>query len=74
MALIIKDIKRVFRITKKGANTIILDDPNPNFTPEEVLSFYSGAHPELTTSNVAPMVMENDEAVYEFVTTVGNKG
>lgn len=74
MALIIKDIKRVFRITKKGSPTITLEDPNPNFTPEEVLNFYSGTYPELTTSNVAPMKMENDEAVFEFVTTVGNKG
>lgn len=73
MALIVTDIERKFKM-KKGSEKIVLDDPNPAFTPEEVLSFYSNVHPELTTATVGPMVMENDQANYEFVTTVGTKG
>ncbi|MDP3561736.1 MAG: PRTRC system protein C [Legionellaceae bacterium] len=73
MALIITNIEREFKMKKSG-NPTTLADPNPALTPEEVLSFYSNAHPELTTATVAPMKMENDKAVFEFVTTVGTKG
>ena len=73
MALITTEAKRVFKFKKKGEE-VVLDDPNPAFTPQEVLSFYSNAYPELTTSNVGNPVVEDDEAVYEFVTTVGTKG
>ncbi len=73
MPLLTTDINRQFKM-KKGTETIVLEDPNPSFTPEEVLSFYSNAHPELTTATVGPMKMENDEAIFEFSTTVGTKG
>lgn len=69
MALQISKYKRVF---KHG--TADLADPNPNMTPEEVMSFYSNQYPELTTSNVHGPKIEGDCAVYEFKTTVGTKG
>ena len=47
MALNITGLKRVF---KYGNRT--LDDPNKNMTPDEVMAFYAGTYPELTTSNV----------------------
>jgi PRTRC genetic system protein C len=73
MALVSTEVKRVFKFKKSGKD-VVLDDPNPAFTAEEVLSFYSGAYPELTTSNVGTPTIKDDEAVYEFVTTVGTKG
>ena len=51
-----------------------LDDPNKNMTPDEVMAFYAGTYPELTTSNVHGPKIEGSKAVYEFKTTVGTKG
>lgn len=69
MALQISNYKRVF---KHG--TVALADPNPNMTPEEVMNFYSNQYPELTTSNVHGPIIEANEAIYTFKTTVGTKG
>ena len=69
MALQVSTYKRVF---KHG--NITLADPNPDMTPEQVMGFYSNQYPELTTSNVHGPVIEGEEAVYTFKTTVGTKG
>lgn len=69
MALNITGLKRVF---KHGTKT--LKDPDTTMSPEEVMSFYAGQYPELTTSNVHGPKVEGTEAVYEFKTTVGTKG
>lgn len=69
MALDIRGLKRVFRYNGKE-----LKDPNKSMSPEDVLQFYSGSYPELTTSNVHGPRVEKDKAVYEFKTTVGTKG
>ncbi len=69
MALNIKDIDRVFK-----HKNLELSDPNPSMAPEEVMSFYAGTYPELTTSNVHGPVIKDDKAVYEFKTTIGTKG
>lgn len=69
MALNIKGIQRVF----KYKNTE-LSDPDAGMTPEEVMSFYSGTYPELTTSNVQGPKIEADKAIYEFKSIVGTKG
>ena len=69
MPLQIQGVKRQFKHGNRQ-----LDDPDPNMTPEEVMQFYAGTYPELTTSNVHGPKMEGDVAVYEFKTTVGTKG
>lgn len=69
MALNVKSYKRVFK-----HNGQTLSDPDPSMSPEEVMNFYSNQYPELTTSNVHGPKVENDQAVYEFKTTVGTKG
>ncbi|WP_181214325.1 PRTRC system protein C [Phocaeicola faecicola] len=73
MALEIKGLKRVFKL-KKGSETLLLDDPNPNMAPSEVMDFYSLTYPELTTATPHGPVIEDDCAVYEFKTTIGTKG
>lgn len=73
MALNVKDITRKF-VFKKDDKDIVLDDPNPRFTPDEVMSFYSNSYPELTTSTVSGPIISDDVAKYEFKTTVGTKG
>jgi len=69
MALQIQGVKRQFKYGNRQ-----LDDPDPEMTPEEVMQFYAGTYPELTTSNVHGPKMEGEVAVYEFKTTVGTKG
>lgn len=69
MALNITGLKRVF---KHGSLT--LNDPDPSMSPEEVMSFYAGTYPELTTSNVHGPKVEDGVANYEFKTTIGTKG
>lgn len=73
MALEIKGLKRVFKL-KKGSETLLLDDPNPNMAPSEVMDFYSLNYPELTTATPHGPIIEDDCAVYEFKTTIGTKG
>lgn len=69
MALNVKVFPRVFK-----HKDLLLDDPNPNLSPEEVMAYYSNQYPELTTSNVFGPKIENEQAIYEFKTTVGTKG
>lgn len=69
MALDITGLKRVF---KYGNQT--LNDPDRSMSPEEVMSFYAGTYPELTTSNVHGPRLNEGVAVYEFKTTIGTKG
>lgn len=69
MALNLIGLKRVFKFGNKT-----LSDPDKSMTPDEVMNFYAGTYPELTTSNVHGPKVEDGQAVYEFKTTVGTKG
>lgn len=69
----VTSVPRKFKF-KKGNEVLTLDDPNPNFTKEEVLSIYSGTYLELTTATVGEPELKDGVAVYEFKTTVGTKG
>lgn len=69
MALNLAGLKRIFKF---GNRT--LSDPDKSMTPDEVMNFYAGTYPELTTSNVHGPKVEDGQAVYEFKTTVGTKG
>lgn len=53
MALEIKGMKRVFKM-KKNSQEIVLDDPNVNMSPAEVMDFYSMNYPELTGNRRRP--------------------
>lgn len=73
MALTVKGMTRSFTF-KKGNETIKLTDPLPSESPEAVMIYYSNLYPELTTATVFGPVIENDQAVFEFKTTLGTKG
>lgn len=73
MALEVTNLKRVFKFKKDG-KFLELPDPNKDFTADDVIQFYSGQHPELTTCTIDGPKIEDDAAVYEFKTTVGTKG
>ena len=67
------EILREFSASVAGAE-ITLPDPNPAFTVGEVMQFYSGKYPELTTANWTGPEIINDKRVYTFSTILGNKG
>lgn len=73
MALEITNLKRKFSFKKDG-KTITLPDPNTDFNVDEVMSFYTTQHPELTTSTVKGPKINGEFQEFEFVTTVGTKG
>lgn len=69
MALQVKKLERVFKFKENK-----LPDPNPSFSPQEVLEFYTSDYPELTNANVGGPEIEDDKTYYEFKTTLGTKG
>lgn len=75
MALQIKGMSRTFKF-KKGTEYVTLQDPdpNPNLSPDMVMSYYSNFYPELTTATVHGPVIRDDRTEYEFKTTIGTKG
>lgn len=73
MALQTTTLEREFRFKKDGTE-ISLPDPNPEFSVNEVMQFYSGQYPELTTATLEGPKMQGNAAVYSVKTTVGTKG
>jgi PRTRC genetic system protein C len=73
MALATQILKREFKFKKDGT-TVTLPDPNPEMSLEEVMQFYSGQYPELTTANMGEPEVDGNKAVYNVKTTVGTKG
>ena len=73
MGLTVTQIERVFKLTHEGEE-IVLDDPNPSLTPNEVLKLLSGTYPSINNSNIIGPVIENDKSVYEFTNNIGTKG
>lgn len=75
MAIKIANAQRLFILKrKKDSDNVILFDPNPKMDPIDVMKFYSGEHPELTSSTVTGPVMKEEKAVYSFETIIGEKG
>lgn len=73
MALTIKGLERVFTFQKNNKE-VMLDDPNPAMTPDQVMSFYAVQYPELTTATVHGPEVKKDKAIYSLKTTIGTKG
>ncbi|RYG33365.1 MAG: PRTRC system protein C [Chitinophagaceae bacterium] len=73
MALETTKLKREFTFKKDGVQ-VTLPDPNPEFTVDDVMQFYSGQYPELTTATLDGPKVDNGKAVYAVRTTVGTKG
>ena len=73
MALQIKGMSRTFKF-KKGTEYVTLQDPEPNLSPDMVMSYYSNFYPELPTATVHGPVIRDDRTMYEFKTTIGTKG
>lgn len=59
---------------KHGGEELRLADPNPEWTVEQVMGFYSGTYPILTNAKQEGPEIKGDELRYEFMTTLGTKG
>lgn len=66
-------IPRIFVFDDKGQE-IRLCDPAPKFNPEQVMDFYSGTYPILTTAKIEGPEIKGDALEFKFNTTLGTKG
>lgn len=73
MALQVEGITRQFTF-EKDDKTINLADPNPSMSPEEVVKFYAGTYPELTTASLTGPKINAGKAEYSLAVNVGTKG
>lgn len=71
--LVSSEITRIFRFNNNGS-TIELEDFNPSLPYNEVIKFYAGQYPELTTARVTGPKSEGDKLVFTIDTKVGTLG
>lgn len=62
-------LSRIFKFKEKN-----LEDINPSFSPEQILSFYSNTYPELTNAHLIDIGVNGKNYEYEFKTVAGTKG
>ncbi|MBT2621941.1 PRTRC system protein C [Chryseobacterium sp. ISL-6] len=71
--LLATQLERVFILKDKGQE-IKLTDPEPKWTVETVLNFYSNTYPILTTAKISAPQIKNDTMQYSFESVMGTKG
>ena len=71
--LLATQLERVF-ILKDSQQRIKLADPEPQWSVEMVLNFYSATYPILTTSKVSSPIFRDDTVEYCFESVMGTKG
>lgn len=71
--LLATQLERVFLFHDKGQE-IRLTDPEPKWSVQAVLNFYSNTYPILATSKVSAPVIKEDTVQYRFESVMGTKG
>lgn len=71
--LLATQLERVFVFTDKGQE-IKLTDPEPQWSVQAVLNFYSNTYPILTTAKVSAPAIKDDTVEYRFESVIGTKG
>ncbi len=71
--LLATQLPRLFILVDKGQE-ITLTDPNPQWSPQAVLNFYSAHYPILTTAKISAPVIKDDAVQYRLETVIGTKG
>lgn len=71
--LVATTLPRVF-VLKEKEQEIRLDDPEPQWSVQAVLNFYSNNYPVLTTAKISRPTIMNDTILYRFETVIGTKG
>lgn len=71
--LLATQLERVFILTDKGQE-IKLTDPEPKWSVQAVLNFYSNTYPILTTAKISAPLIKEDTVQYRFESAIGTKG
>lgn len=71
--LLATQLERVFILTDKGQE-IKLTDPEPKWSVQAVLNFYSNTYPMLTTAKISAPLLKEDTVQYRFESAIGTKG
>lgn len=71
--LVAKQLGRVFLLNDKDME-IQLADPEPSWSVETVLNFYSNTYPILANAKISAPHIENDTVQYRFESVMGTKG
>ena len=71
--LLATQLERIF-ILKENGQEIQLPDPEPNWSVETVMNFYSNTYPILTTAKISEPQIKNDSVQYRFESVMGTKG
>jgi PRTRC genetic system protein C len=69
MSIKIEQVERKFKY-----NALVLDDPDPAMTPEQVKDYYADIYPELTQAGIEGPEFSDTTKEYEFKKAVGTKG
>lgn len=71
--LLATQLERVF-IFKEREQEIKLTDPEPKWSVDAVLNFYSNVYPILTTAKISAPQIKDDSVQYRFESVMGTKG
>ena len=71
--LLATQLERVFKFKDKDQE-IRLNDPEPKWSLQAVLNFYSNTYPILTTAKITAPVINEDKIQYRFESVMGTKG
>ncbi|TWI20305.1 PRTRC system protein C [Sphingobacterium siyangense] len=71
--LLATQLERIFILNDKGQE-IKLTDPEPKWSVQAVLNFYSTTYPILTTAKISAPVIRDDMVQYRFDSVMGTKG
>lgn len=71
--LLATQLERIFILEDKGQD-IQLTDPEPKWSVQAVLDFYSNTYPILTTAKVSAPQIKDDKVQYRFESVMGTKG
>ena len=71
--LLATQLDRVFILNDKGQE-IKLSDPEPKWSVQAVLNFYSNTYPILTTAKISAPIIKDDKVEYRFESVMGTKG
>ena len=71
--LLATQLERVFLFNDKRQE-IKLTDPEPKWSVQAVLNFYSNTYPILTTAKISAPVIKDGTVQYRFESAIGTKG
>lgn len=69
----VQELQRKFTV-KIGNEVITLEDPNINFSPNEIMEMYSNQYPQLANATIESKGIVDDAILFNFATVAGTKG